>query len=379
MKQTRTAGGFLVAMKTNMVMWLVLGLLGAASSFSRADEVQRYLYVASPGIRNYLEFGGHGILVFDIDHGHTFVKRIPFDGLGQDGQPLNVKGICGHAEKQRLYVSTLEHLICLDLVRDNVIWQRRYEGGCDRMAISKDGSHLYLPTLEKDHWKVVAGDTGDELARIVTNSGAHNTVCGLDGRRAYLAGLRSPFLSVVDTRTYQVVQRIGPFSQSIRPFTVNGQQTRCIVTINDLLGFEIGDLTTGKRLHRVEVQGFEMGPVKRHGCPSHGVGLTPDEQQIWVTDGHNSRLHIFDATVSPPKQVDSIGLRDQPGWVTFSLDGTLAYPSTGEVIDVTSRKIIVALADEQGRWVQSEKMLEVHFHEGTPTRTGDQFGLGRVQ
>ena len=34
------------------------------------------LYVAAPGIRNYLEFGGAGILVFDMDNGHKFVKRI---------------------------------------------------------------------------------------------------------------------------------------------------------------------------------------------------------------------------------------------------------------------------------------------------------------
>jgi len=34
----------------------------------------RFLYVAAPGIRDYLEFGGHGVLVFDIDHGHRFVS-----------------------------------------------------------------------------------------------------------------------------------------------------------------------------------------------------------------------------------------------------------------------------------------------------------------
>ena len=32
-------------------------------------------------------------------------------------------------------------------------------------------------------------------------------------------------------------------------------------------------------------------------------------------------------------------MRDQPGWITFSLDGKHAYPSTGEVIDIATRKI----------------------------------------
>src|SRR5262249_55509336 len=128
----------------------------------------------------------------------------------------------------------------------------------------------------------------------------------------------------------------------------------------------------------VEVQGFKKGPVKRHGCPSHGIGLTPDEKEIWVCDAANSHVHVFDATVMPPKQVAGIPVREQPGWVTFSLDGRFAYPSTGEVVDTRNKKALTALADEKGRAVHSEKMVEVVFRDGVPVRTGDQFGLGRV-
>src|SRR5262249_17854314 len=250
-------------------------------------------------------------------------------------------------------------------------------GGCDRMAITPDGKHLYVPSLEGPHWHVIDGATGDVVKKIVLNSGAHNTLCSLDGSRAYLAGLKSPLLAVVDTKTQEVVDKIGPFSNSIRPFTVNASKTLCFVNVNDLLGFEIGDLKTGKKLHRVEVQGFEKGKPKRHGCPSHGVGLRPDEKEIWVCDAANSRAHVFDATVMPPKQIASVALRDQPGWVTFSLDGRWAYPSTGEVIDVKTKKIRYALRDEKGREVHSEKVIEIIFINGRPVRNGDQFGQGR--
>ena len=336
------------------VQWAVaLGILLTSGLrlplFAEEGPIHRRLYVASPGIRNYLEYGGHGILVFDIDAGHRFLRRIPFGGLGQDGRPLNVKGICANAETGRVYVSTLEHLICLDLRTDERLWQHRYEKGCDRMSISPDGSHIYLPTLEQDHWKIIDARDGHELARVTPDSGAHNTVYGLNGREAYLAGLRSPLLTVVDTKDHHTIRTVGPFSSSIRPFIINGAQTLCFVNINDLLGFEIGDLRTGQMLHRVEIVGVPRGPVKRHGCPSHGIGLTPDEREVWVTDGHNSQLHVFDATEMPPRQVASIQLREQPGWITFSLDGRLAYPSTGEVIDVATRQIVATLADEEGR------------------------------
>ena len=227
---------------------------------------------------------------------------------------------------------------------------------------------------------MIDGATGDVVTRIEPKSGAHNTVYGLDGKHAYLAGLKSPFLTVTDTTSHTVQKAVGPFSASIRPFTVNGRQTRCYVCLNELLGFEVGDLTTGKKLHRIEVPGFQTGYVKRHGCPSHGIGLTPDETQIWVCDAFNQRMHIFDATATPPAYVDSVTVRDEPGWITFSLDGKIAYPSTGDIIDVASRKIVTGLRDETGAAVQSEKMVEIQIapSTGSPVRTGDQFGLGRI-
>ncbi|MEY2429885.1 MAG: hypothetical protein QOJ40_2770 [Verrucomicrobiota bacterium] len=339
----------------------------------------RRLYVGCPGIRDYLQYGGHGILVFDIKDRHKFVKRIPSGGMDQKGQALNVKGICACAKTQRLYVSTIRTLMCFDLVSDKMLWEKDYEGGCDRMAISPDGQVIYLPSLEREHWHVVDALTGEVLKKIVTNSGAHNTIIGPDGKFAYLGGLKSPILRVADVKGREVVREVGPFSNMVRPFTINSHQTLCYVNVNELLGFEIGDLKTGKLLHRIEVRGFEKGPVLRHGCPSHGIGLTPDEKELWLTDATNKRLHIFDNSARPPKQGASILLRDEPGWVTFSIDGRYAYPSTGDVIEVKTRKIVTSLADEQGNAVQSEKMLEIDFAGDVPVRNGNQFGLGGLR
>jgi DNA-binding beta-propeller fold protein YncE len=362
------------------VVTAVIAIFGGVlcdGSPARAQE-QRRLYVAVPGIRNYLEYGGHGLLVFDIDHGHKFLKRIATAGFGPDGKPDNVKGICASADTKRLYISTIRTLTCLDLITERIVWEKPFEEGCDRMAIAPDGKTIYLPSFEKAHWNVVDALSGDAIARIVPNSGSHNTVYGLDGKHAYLAGLRSPLLTVAETAHHRAESTVGPFSASIRPFTINGAQTHCFVCVNELLGFEVGDITSRKKLYRVEVSGFKKGPVKRHGCPSHGIGMTPDEKELWVVDAYNERLHVFDATVMPPKQRESIKLRDEPGWITFTRDGRFAYPSTGEVIETATRRIVTGLTDEKGTAVQSEKMVEIDFDGPQPIRTGDQFGLGRV-
>jgi DNA-binding beta-propeller fold protein YncE len=359
---------------------LALAVLTGLTAAARADEPKagdrHFLYVAVPGIRNYLEFGGAGILVFDIDHEHKLVRRIETPASRKE-KPENIKGICASAATGRLYFSTLTRLYCLDLKTDQTLWEKALPGGCDRMSITPDGKALYVPSLEGPHWNIVDGITGEVVAKVETKSGSHNTVCSLDGTRAFLAGLRSPLLTVVDTKTREVVGKVGPFSAAIRPFTVNGAGTLCYVTVNDLLGFEIGAVKTGKKLCRVEVAGYQRGNTKRHGCPSHGVGLTPDEKEAWVCDAANSAVHVFDLGTLPPKQVASIKLREQPGWVTFSTDGRFAYPSTGDVVDVKTRKIIAGLRDEKGREVHSEKVVEVTFRDGAVVAAGDQFGLGR--
>jgi DNA-binding beta-propeller fold protein YncE len=343
---------------------------------AQAAGARHLLYVATPGIRNYVEYGGVGVLVFDIASGYRFVRRIPTWDVVDGQAPENVKGVAASAATGRLYVSTIKRIACWDLLTDRKLWENALPGGCDRMAIAPDGKLLYVPSLEGLHWNVVDGDTGALITKVVTGDGAHNTIYARDGSRVYLASLRSTMLSVAGTRTHTVVKQVGPFTKPIRPFTVKGAQTHVYVNVNDLLGFEIGDLTTGKMLHRVEVQGYKPGPVKRHACPSHGVGLTPDETQVWVCDGHNSALHVFDNTVMPPKQIASIPVRDQPGWISFSLDGSRAYSSTGEIFDTRTRQLVVALEDETKRQVGSEKLVEIVFDGNKPVRTNDQFGLG---
>src|SRR4051794_14903259 len=97
---------------------LVLVCLFSLSAIGQSPASHRLLYVATPGIRNYLEYGGHGLVVFDMDDGHRLIKRIPTRGFDKKGQPLNVKGVAANALTGRVYVSTTETVQCFDLVTE---------------------------------------------------------------------------------------------------------------------------------------------------------------------------------------------------------------------------------------------------------------------
>jgi DNA-binding beta-propeller fold protein YncE len=346
------------------------------SSSIEGPSKGKYLYVATPGIRNYLGYGGHGLLVFDINNNHKFVKRIKTQGIGVNGKPANVKGIAVSVPLNSIYISTIETLQRIDLTTEKVIWEKAYEGGADRMSISPDGKTMYLPSLEKNFWNVVDCENGKIIKKIDVVSRAHNTIYGSTGNQVYLGDIASPFLHIANTKDHTLSGKVGPFSDFVRPFTINGSETLAFVTVDNLLGFEVGNIITGEKIDQIEVQGWNKGPVRRHGNPSHGIGLTPDEKEIWLADGHNMRMHVFSA-IPPYQQLTTIPLQDMPGWITFSMDGKYAYPSSGEVIDVKTRKILFILKDEFHNNVSSEKMVEIHYNKNKVDKAGDQFGLGR--
>ncbi len=345
-------------------------------SFAASAAEQHFLYVANPGTRNYVEYGGVGISVFDIDNGYKFVKRIATWDVPAGKEPENVKGVAASAKTGIIYVSSLNRIIAINMISGNRIWDKAYEGGVDRIALSPDGKIIYAPQLEGPKWHVVNAANGNVITEVETKSGSHNTIFAADGSRVYLAGLKSTSLSIADPKTNKVSATVGPFENVIRPFTVNGNNSLVFVNVNGLLGFEVGDVKTGKKIAHVEVEGVKQGPVKRHGCPAHGIALTPDEKELWLADCANEMIHVYDATVMPPKQVKSLKARDCVGWVSFSMDGKTAYSSTGEIFDSATKKIIATLTDEAGHAVQSEKMLDVTVVNGKVTKAGNQFGVG---
>jgi len=368
---------FLMLFKSLAVAILFIPALAQAQA-ANTTATKRYLYVATPGIRDYLGYGGRGILVFDMNNNHRFVKRIPTQGLHPDGKPSNVKGIAVSLPLNSIYVSTLEGLQRIDLITDKIVWEKKFDGGCDRMAISPDGLTMYLPSLENSFWNVVDCKTGHVIKKITVYKRAHNTIYSNTGNKVFLDDIGSNWLYIADAQKHELASKVGPFANNIRPFTVNGKETLVYVTVDSLLGFEVGDLKNGKKVAHVAVEGWEAGPVRRHGNPSHGIGLTPDEKELWLCDGHNMRLHVFSAT-APYQQLTTIPLQDMPGWIMFSMDGKYAYPSCGEVIDVKTRKILLTLKDEFNNSVASEKMVEVQFEGNKPIKAGNQFGIGGVK
>lgn len=349
----------------------VIVLLFLTTPAAIADQrVNRLLYVTVPdgagGSKNK-----PGIYVFDIDGAHKLVKHIAIPDMG------GTRGVGASAATAKFWYSHRNtNLACMDLITEKKVWDLTYdksEGGADRFCVTPDGKKLYVTAgwwSGNTYMKIVDGQTGKLLKKIeMPWKGGHNTIMNLDGTRMYWGSINHGYMCILDTATDEIIKKVGPFKGRVSPYTINGTETLCFVNSRGVR-FEVGDLRSGRVLHDV---------VVREKNFSHGVGMTPDETEVWLADPGEKKLWVYDATVMPPKLKQSIAVSYKShGWITFSIDGAYAYPDTGDVIDPKTKQIIATLTDAGGKSVRSSKFIEIHFRGGRPVRVGNQFGIGRV-
>ena len=346
-------------------------LVGSVSIVQSADK--HYLYMSTPDAAQK-GGSGNGILIFDLDDGHRFVRRIDIPSFKE-----GLRGFCASTRRHAAYFSTTgSRLGCFDLETEKILWDRKYEAGCDRACITTDGNKIYAPTgwwwnvPNNSGFLVMDAATGDLMKRIPVGLQAHNSIASLDGQFIYLG--TSTKLTVFRASDDSVVWDINDVGEAgVFPFTVDSRNRFAYVCLGRHVGFDVVDLKTGKAIHRV------LAGDKPIAHRTHGAGLTPDETELWISDQEGKKLFIFDATQMPPKPKASVDLSlEGHGWVAFSLDGRYAWCHTPDVIDVRTKKIVATLKDESGQTVTGSKFIEVHFREGKVVQVGDQFGLGRA-
>lgn len=356
----------------NIRHFLFIVALLLSSSALAEPQVRRYLYASSPDGAQSDGRSGTGILVFDIDNEHKFVRRIDVP-IFKEG----IRGFTGSAKNHCVYFSTTNRRLgCIDVETDKVLWDRQYDAGCDRSCITPDGKKIYAPTgwwfgAKDGGFVVIDAATGDLIKRMTVGPTAHNSIASLDGKFVYL-GTRTT-LTVFNPADDSVVHTISPVGESgVFPFTVTSDNAIAYVCLGSTVGVDVVDLKAGKVLHRVTAGDK---PIKHR---THGAGLTPDETELWISDQDGKKLFIFDATKMPPTPKGHVDLSaGGHGWVCFSLDGKYAWCHTPDVFDVKTKQRVLTLKDENGKPFSSSKFIEIHFAEGKVVRMGNEFGVGR--
>jgi len=391
---------------------------------------KRYLYVFDlpKNVQGFSKLKPQ-IELFDINNGHKWVKNIVLpSGI------YAMRGVAACQATGKAYFTFYNTptdtyqtggLVCIDLVTNKVLWTRHYTKAQvpspDRFDITPDGSRIYMPVGENgpdNFWAVIDAKTGDVLGKITFVTAPHNTIVSLDGSRVFMEGQEKGTqpaawkhtVGVADSKTNKLIKTVGPFRDVVRPYTINGKASLIFATVNNFVGFQVGDVASGKILYTVAPPGYVQPNPPLGRALSHGIAMTPDEKQLWVVDGLKIGIHVWDISGVPaqaPKYLGFVktratgknlaGVKDPaasndaggvPAWIVPSYDGKYMYPESGEIIDVATRKVVGQLrgktTDSTGKlidapYTHSRFIVEVDFDNGKVVHTTDQFGIGRVR
>ena len=226
-----------------------------AKGFGKRDR--RLVYVALPGGSAGGQFSseqnGVGIVVLDADHDFQFVKRIPTWDVPASMSPEEVSGVAASPATNMMYVATRGRLAAFDLGIDKKAWENTYDGTCcERPELTPDGKTLVVGSDLKDFWYVIDAQSGSLKGKIQAPKSmfAHNMGLSPDGKTVFMAP-NGVTMTVGDVPSMKAIKTIT-FSDHVRPFVINHDATRVYANLNNLLGFEIADVNTGKVIKHIE-------------------------------------------------------------------------------------------------------------------------------
>src|SRR5262249_2607042 len=112
----------------------------------------------------------------------------------------------------------------------------------------------------------------------------HLFVTSMGGHKVHLIDLK--------TLSYQAEIPVGG---GPRPLPVARGGTTVYCAVSDLHGHVIADIPQRKVTAKIELPALPPGtkfPVPR--TPTHGLELTPDEKELWVTSCGTDTMYVFD-------------------------------------------------------------------------------------
>lgn len=251
-------------------------------------------------------------------------------------------GLCAPAGGRRLFVTieSEKNLKTIDTLTGKVVDAIPVTGRPNQCAATPDGRYVGVPIRDSDRVDIV-----DMVRKKVVKSlpvrTPHNSFNTGNNNDMYVSSMGDNEIDIVDLTRMAYSARI-PVGGIPRPYAVSADEKTLYTALTKLHGFAIADIPAHKVTRRVE-----LPPAPPLNCPlevdtpTHGLALTPDGKQLWVTSLADGGVYVYDVpakTISPMIRVGKC-----PNWIAFSPDGKYGVVSNSDsndcsIIDVHTRR-----------------------------------------
>ncbi|HEX7251553.1 MAG TPA: bifunctional YncE family protein/alkaline phosphatase family protein [Thermoanaerobaculia bacterium] len=240
-----------------------------------------------------------GIQVIDLESlrvTQTITQEAAFYGaaFSPDGRSLYVSG--GNEDAVFVYGwtdggATLERKIVLGAQKENKTGSR-YPAG---LAVSPDGSHLYVAENVADALAVINLQTGD-IQRLATDHYPFAVEVASNGA-VYVSAWGADTISFFRPRRDGTLFPTGRLRVGLHPSALltNQSGSRLYATLSGSDRIVVVD-THARRVERRLEDPAPAGPSE--GSTPNALALSPDEKELYVAEANNNAIAVFDAARS---------------------------------------------------------------------------------
>ena len=278
----------------------------------------------------------------------------------------NPHGLSATADGRTVHAA-LEHfddpvgeLVWIDTRTFNITARINVGPQPQEIECTPSGKWIYIPCAD-GQWHVVDGEQKRVVTTIQTGGRPHNTVVSPDGKRMYLSPMGYPHaVTVVDVDAgHQVIGEI-PFKDVTRPPSITSDERLFFQNIDNMLGFQVADVSKREVAKTIE----HFIPEQRRGewSRSHGLGVRPDQQEIWSCNVEHHLVHVHEMSSGSYREIARITLPGPVYWLSFSPDSKYCFVSVRSkrqvaVIDCASKNIAAML--DAGQAVKRTQVVGV--------------------
>jgi YVTN family beta-propeller protein len=209
-------------------------------------------------------------------------------------------------------------------------------GRPNECAVTPDGRYVAVPIRDGDSVNIV-DVMQQKVVKVLPIKEPHNAVSTASNRYLFVSSMGSNAVNVIDLETMSF-SAIVPAGGRPRPYVISSDGKTMYVAVSYLHGFDIVNIPDKKVLQRVEMPAQHTGPPRprKFETPdtlTHGLALTPDGKELWVTSLLDDCIYIYD--LQARKFTGHMATGDGPNWIVFSPDGKYGCVSNTDSDDVS--------------------------------------------
>jgi len=250
--------------------------------------------------------------------------------------------LCAPADGRRLFttIESEKNLKIIDTATGRILDTIPVTGKPNECASTPDGRYVGVPIRDGDSVDIV--DTQlKKVVKVLPVKAPHNCFNIGNPNDMYVSSMGGNEIDVIDLKKMEYSARI-PAGGIPRPYAVSNDEQRLYIALTSLHGFAIADIPARKVIQRVE-----LPPAPPLNCPlepdtpTHGLALTPDNRQLWVTSLADNGVYVYDLATKQTSPLIHVG--KCPNWMAFSPDGRYCAVSNSDsndcsILDARTRR-----------------------------------------